>query len=130
MTPIKVYIIISGSTEPPHWLPHFVPDSLLLQEISYQTFVNGVAASLHWNKKGLWPQFPLMTPMCKIKNFKQDKEEVNVMSSYKFREVSFQRHGPQGKLKEHLQQVGFQLSYSHEDFLPEELSQRKVLVMS
>ena len=74
MTPIKVYIIISGSTEPPHWLPHFVPDSLLLKEISYQTFVNGVATSLHRNKKGLSPQFPLMTPVCKIENFKKVME--------------------------------------------------------
>ena len=64
-----------------------------------------------------------MTPVCKIKNFKQDREEVNVLSSYKFREVSFQRHDPQGKLKEHLQQVVFQWIYSHEDLLPRELSQ-------
>ena len=70
MTPVGVYMIILGSTKPPHWLPHLVPNSLLLQEISYQTFVNGVVASLHQNKKGFWPQFPLMTPMCKIENFK------------------------------------------------------------
>ena len=30
MTPIGVYIRSAGSTKPPHWLPHFVPDSLLL----------------------------------------------------------------------------------------------------
>ena len=71
MTVIRVYIRIVGSTKPPHWLPHYVPDSLLLQEISYQTFVNGVATLLHRNKKGMWPQFPLMTPICKIENFKQ-----------------------------------------------------------
>ena len=70
MTPIIVYIRIAGSTKPPHWLPHLVPDSLLLQEISYQTFVNVVAASLHKYKKGLWTQFPLMTLVCKIENFK------------------------------------------------------------
>ena len=35
-----VYIRISGSTKAPHWLPHFVPDTLLLQEIAYQTYVN------------------------------------------------------------------------------------------
>ena len=29
-----VYIRIAGSTKPPHWLPNFVPDSLLLQKIS------------------------------------------------------------------------------------------------
>ena len=53
MTPIGVYIRIAGSTKPPNWLPHFVPDSLLLQKISYQTFVNGVAASLHRKKNGI-----------------------------------------------------------------------------
>ena len=37
---------------------------------------------------------------------------------------------PQGNLKEHLQQVGFQWRYSHEDLLPGELSQQQVLVKS
>jgi len=60
----------------------------------------------------------------------QAREEVNILSSYKFREVSFRRHDPQGKLKEHLQQVGFQWSYWHENLLPGELSQQQVLVMS
>ena len=70
MTPIRVYIRISGSTKPLHWLPHFICDTLLLQEISYQTFVNGVVASIHRNKKGIWPHFLLITPVCKIENFK------------------------------------------------------------
>jgi hypothetical protein len=70
MTPTEMYIRIAGRTKPPHWLPHFVPDSLLLQEISYQTFINGVAASLHQHKKGIWLQFLLITPMGKIENFK------------------------------------------------------------
>ena len=34
------------------------------------------------------------------------------------------------KLKEHLQQLGFIWIYSHEDLLPRDLSQQKVLVMS
>ena len=37
-------------------------------------------------------------------------------------------HGPQWKLKEHLQQVGFIWSYSHEDLLPIELIKQQVLV--
>ena len=84
MTPTGVYIRITGSTKPPHWLPHFVPDSFLLQEITYQPFINGVATSLHKHKKGIWPQFPLITPVEKIENFKQAKEEVSVLYSYKF----------------------------------------------
>ena len=71
-----------------------------------------------------------MTSVCKIENFRQAKDEVNLLSSYKFQEVSFSKHDPQGKLKEHLQQVGFQWSYSHENLLPGELSQQQILIKS
>ena len=47
MTLDRVYIWIFGSAKPPHWLPNLVPDTLFLQEIVYQTYVNGVAVSLH-----------------------------------------------------------------------------------
>lgn len=30
-----VYIKIEGSTKAPHWLPHFVSDTLLFQKIDY-----------------------------------------------------------------------------------------------
>ena len=70
MTSDGVYIIILGRTKPPHWLPHFVLDTQLLQEIAYQKYVNGVAASLH----RYWPSFPLSTKVCKIENFKQAKD--------------------------------------------------------
>ena len=83
-----------------------------------------MAASLHQNKKGLWTPFALITPICKIENFKQAKEEVNVLASYKIKEVTFRRHDPQGKLKEHIQQVGFIWSYSHKYLLLGELSQQ------
>jgi hypothetical protein len=128
MTPYGVYIRIVGSRKPLHWLPHLVPDSLLLQEISYHTYVNGVVVSLHRNNKVIFPSFPLITLVCKIDNFKQDKEEVSVLASYKLKEVTFRRHDPQGKLKEHLKQVGFIWSYSHEDMMPKELIQQQVLV--
>ena len=94
MTPDGIYIMIARRTKPPHWLPHFLPDSLLLQETAYQTFINGVVASLHKQKKGLWPWFPLITPLCKIENFRQARDEVNFLSSYKFQEVSLKRHDP------------------------------------
>ena len=130
MTLDIVYIRISGSTKPPHWLPHLVPDTLLLQEIYYQPSMNGVVASLHRNKKGPFPPFPLITQVCKIENFKQAKDEVGVLTSYKLKEVTFRRHDPQDKLKEHLQKVGFIWSYSYEDLFPGDLSQQQVLVKS
>jgi hypothetical protein len=75
-------------------------------------------------KKGLWPSFPLTTKVCKIESFKQDKDEVGVLTSYKFKEDTFQKHDPQGKLKEHLHHVGFIRSYSYEYLLSGELSQK------
>ena len=101
MTLDGVYIRIGSSTNPLHWLPHLISDNLPLQDISSQTYVNGVTTSLHQNKKGHWPLFPLITQVCKIKNFKQAKDEVGVLTSYIFKEVTFRRHDPQGKLKEH-----------------------------
>ena len=89
MTLDGVYIRIYDSTKPPHWLPHFVLDTLLLQEISYLTYVNGVVASLHQNKNCLWPLFPILTKVCKIENFKHAKDEVGILTSFKFKEVSF-----------------------------------------
>ena len=94
MTPDKVYIRIESSTKAPHWLPHFVPDTLLLHEISYHTYVNDVLASLHRNMKGLWLPFPLPIGVQQVENFKQAKDEVGILSSFRFKEVSFQRHDP------------------------------------
>ena len=74
MTSDGVYIKMSGSTKAPHWLPHFVPDTLLLQEIAYQNYVHGVAASFHKAKKGIWPYFPISMGVYKIKNFRHTKE--------------------------------------------------------
>ena len=71
MTSDGVYIKMSGSTKALHWLPHCIPNTLLLQEIAYQTYVHGVVASLHKAKKGLFPLFPLSMGVCKIENIKQ-----------------------------------------------------------
>ena len=51
-----------------------------------------------------------------------------MLASYNFKEVTFRRHDPQGKLKEHLQQVGFMWSDPHEGLFPRELSQQQMLV--
>ena len=61
--------------------------------------MDGVAVSLYQNKKGLWPMFPLTTNVCNIENLKQARDEVGVLTSYKFREVTFRIHDPQGKMK-------------------------------
>ena len=53
-----------------------------------------------------------------------------MLTSYKFKEVTFRRHDPEGKLKEHIQQVGFIWSHSHENLFPGELNQQQLMVKS
>ena len=113
MTPNGVYLRMIGSTKAPHWLPFFILDKLLLQEIDYQTHTNGVFASLIKAIKGVWPRFTLSTKVCRMKNIKQVKEEVSILSSFKFKETSFRRHDPEGLLKRHLKQINFIWPYAH-----------------
>lgn len=80
--------------------------------------MNGVATYPQQNKKGICPLFSLITQVYKIENFKQAKE------------VTFIIHDPHGKLKEHIQKVGFIWIYSHEDMLVGEHRQQHVLVKS
>ena len=54
-----------------------------------KTYINSVSTSLLKSTKVPWPPFPFSTRMYKIENAKQEKDEVNVLSSFKFREVKF-----------------------------------------
>ena len=65
-----------------------------------------------------------------MENIKQAKEEVSVLSSFKFREASFRRHDPEGLLKRHLKQINFIWPYAQDFFLSGELSQQGILVKS
>ena len=115
-------MMMIGSTKAPHCPPHFIPDKLLLQKIAYQTIINGVYASLLKSKRGAWPPFPLSTKMCKIETVKIAKDEVKMLSSFRFREMIFQRHDPDGLLKEHLKQINFTWPYSDEELFLGDLS--------
>jgi hypothetical protein len=37
-----MYIMVYGDMKSPHLLPWFVPEKLVLQEVAYQTVLNGV----------------------------------------------------------------------------------------
>ena len=66
ITSDRVYIRMSGSIKAPHCLPHFVPDTLLLQEIAYQLICMVLLHQFINPKKGLWPPLPLSKVVYKI----------------------------------------------------------------
>ena len=98
--------------------------------MGYQTCINRVSASLVKAKKGAFPPFPFSIGMWKIENVRQAKDEVNVLSSCKFKEVNFQRHDLEGFFKEYLKQLNITWPYSHKDLQVGELSQHGVLIKS
>lgn len=60
--------------------------------------------------------------MCKIETVKQNKDEINMLSSFRFREMIFWRNDPEELLKEHLKQINLIWPYSHEELFLGELS--------
>lgn len=114
MTPDGVYMRMINITKDPHWIPHFIPYKLMLQEIAYQTHINNLSASLIKSRKGAWPPFSLSTKVCRMENIKPAKGEVSIISSFKFREEIFRRHDLEGLLKRHLKQINFIWPYADE----------------
>lgn len=64
------YVRVFGSMEPPHVLPWYVPDKVLVREIAYQTIGDGITHTLKECKKSLWPSFPLQCGVYELDDFK------------------------------------------------------------
>jgi hypothetical protein len=52
------YIRVYGATKYPHLFPRFVPDKVVLQEVAYQTLLNGVGGALTRDNKLTYPPMP------------------------------------------------------------------------
>jgi hypothetical protein len=65
------YIRIFGAMKPPHLLPHFIPDKLVIQEVAYQTIINGAGGIFYTSKKAIFPPLPLYIGNYFIENTKQ-----------------------------------------------------------
>jgi hypothetical protein len=108
------YIRIYGAMKPPHLLPRFVPDKLVLQEVAYQTIIHGVGGMLYRSKKSIWPPLPLYIGNYFFENTKQAQEEVDIFLSYHFGEERFRRHDPKNIVKEHFHSMRLPYEYTTE----------------
>ena len=85
-----------GATTSPYILPKLVIDKLVLQEIAYQTFINGPGAILSVAKKALFPpilsiakkalfpSFLVLIGAYDISNIKDGKEEAYTIEFFHF----------------------------------------------
>jgi hypothetical protein len=69
-------------------------DKLTLQEVAYQTFFNGVGATLSQDNKALWSPFPFHIGASGIKDVKEETIELKSLVSFHFGEEIFRRHDP------------------------------------
>jgi hypothetical protein len=73
----------------------------VLQEVAYQTMINGVREILYQDKKSIWPPLPLWIDTYSFANTKKSQDEVDTLLSYHFGEERFRRHDPKKVVKEH-----------------------------
>jgi hypothetical protein len=56
------YIKIYGATKAPHMLSKFIPDMLVLEEITYHMVIHRIGTTLNRDKKTIWT--PLLLWVC------------------------------------------------------------------
>lgn len=49
------YLRIYGHLKTPHNFPLYITDKMIFLQISYQTYINGVAHTFSFNRKYMWP---------------------------------------------------------------------------
>jgi hypothetical protein len=98
--------------KPPHILPLFISDRLVLQELSYQMVIHIVGGALYQAKKDIWTTLLLYIGNYFFSNTKQVQEEVNTLLFYHFGEEIFRRHDPKGVVKYYFYKIGLQLEYT------------------
>jgi DNA segregation ATPase FtsK/SpoIIIE-like protein len=117
----ETYIRIYGSTKPPHVLPKFVPDKLVLQEVAYHTLVHGVGASLSKYKKLSWPPLPFYVGSYSFKNSKEAHAEAEALATFHFGEGIFHRYDPRKVVSQHCKLCKHKWPYESETWRDEDI---------
>jgi hypothetical protein len=53
------YNTVYGAMKASHFLPRFILDRLVIQEVEYHTVIHGVSEIIYRDKKWIWPPLPL-----------------------------------------------------------------------
>jgi hypothetical protein len=77
----ETYIRIYGATKAPHLLLRFVPNKLVVQEITYQIVIYGVGAALYRENKAMWHLLLLWVGSYSFENIKRAQAKVDMLLS-------------------------------------------------
>jgi hypothetical protein len=95
------YLRIYGATIPPHLLPVYVPDRLVIGEICYHTIMQGFNATLVKDKKILFIPYGFQVGYYVVKYAKHAKQEGQVHLEYRFMTWRYRKHDPKGLVSKH-----------------------------
>jgi hypothetical protein len=116
------YIRMYGATIYPHLLPKFVPNRLVLREITYQTILHGFNASLIKDKLKNFIHYSLLIRNYSIINSTFSIMESQAILEYRFTKGIFKRHDPKGMIGKHVIQLGISWPYACERWEEEEVN--------
>jgi hypothetical protein len=109
------YMRIFGTNQPPHLLPKFILDKLVLQEIQYETYF------LSKNKKAPWTPRPLCTGAYNLENVKIVVEEGEAIVVFNFGIERFKRCDPHVVIALHYLACKYKFPYTNQVWQEEDL---------
>jgi hypothetical protein len=107
------YIRVYGTTGSPHLLPYFVPDHLLMREISYHTMGTWVTSLLLSSSKKLWHVFPIHVGNYTISNGPHARKEEDSLQDVCLCLGDPKGHDPHELAVSHIISIGLTHSNIH-----------------
>ena len=108
-------------SEPPSIMPKYVTDYVVLREITWQSFINGIGYALNKNKKASWPPLLVVVGAYRFGKVKEALELTHDLERYHFCQGQFKKNNHKGTVKNHCVVVTYTWCYAHEQALEEEI---------
>jgi hypothetical protein len=99
------YIRVYGCASATHLLPRYIPDKLMIREISYQTVDARIMKLLASNSKRYWPKFPIIVGTHTLLNVSCAKKEEKYIKVFILCMGKDGQHDPKGTIQSHLKLV-------------------------
>jgi hypothetical protein len=114
------YIRVYGCSIPPHALPKFLPDRLVLREVAHQIVKGGIGIELKVAQKKSRPFFPVYVGKFSLLNLGHSKVEVEALEEIKLVDIEHRKHDPYQLVRRHLMHCNMK-SYEHEKSIDDDI---------
>jgi hypothetical protein len=125
------YIRVYGCSVPPHALPKFLPDRLVLREVAHQIVKGGIEIELKAAQKKSWSIFPVHIGKFSLLSLGHSKVEAEALEEIKMVNIEHKKHDPYQLVNNHLIHCGMKAyehkRYAYDDMFKEVKTYEEVL---